>query len=545
MPLRFRQADCLTQGPKIFYTYSTLITRHAVYNPLWHSPGIHTTNYIERLYTSMNSETAQNASPDINAGHTRPREESFAELLAQSSRQTVRFSPGQKIRAKIVSISGDLAFIDLGDKSEGGIDLHEFRDKAGNTDVKPGDEFDVFFVSVENGIRKFTTMVHGYSAISLKSIRDAFEAEIPVQGEIKREVKGGFEVLVGDVRGFCPFSQIDLKGGREGGIYLGRTFPFRVLEFEENGRNIILSRRAILEKEKTENIEKLRETLQVGAEVNGTVRSVMNFGAFVDLGGVDGLIPASELSWVKNEKPSDILSVGQQVTARIISIDWEKNKLSLSIKALEPDPWTVLADRYIEGSRVSGKIVRLAPFGAFVNLEPGIDGLIHISNIGAGRRINHPKEVVETGQTVEVYVLSVDRENRKISLSINPRVEPQKIPPPEVGETLDGTVEKIMPFGVFVKLKSGLTGLVPNNEMATSQGADHRKMFPEGSGMKVTVIEVDSDSNKVKLSRKAAMDMEVKLEYQEYLSESGQTGSSSAGFGTFGDLLKAKLEGRK
>jgi small subunit ribosomal protein S1 len=381
--------------------------------------------------------------------------------------------------------------------------------------------------------------------VSLRSIRDAFEAEIPVQGEIKREVKGGFEVLVGDVRCFCPFSQIDLKGGREGGVYLGRTFPFKVLEFEENGRNIILSRRANLEKEKTEKIEKLKETLQIGAEVIGTVRSVMNFGAFVDLGGIDGLIPASELSWVRNEKPSDILSVGQQVTAKILSIDWEKNKLSLSLKAMEPDPWTQIADTYTEGSRISGKIVRLAPFGAFVNLEPGIDGLIHISNLGAGRRINHPKEVVETGQTVEVYVLSVDKESRKISLSINPKVEPQKITLPEVGETLEGKVEKIMPFGIFVKLKSGLTGLVPNNEMATSQGADHKKMFPEGSEMKVTVVEVDTDSNKVKLSRKAAMDMVVKQEYQEYLTESGQTNSSSSSFGTFGDLLKAKLEGKK
>lgn len=493
----------------------------------------------------MNSETVKNTSPATNLPNTPVREESFAELLAQSSKQTVRFSPGQKLRTRIVSISGDLAFIDLGDKSEGAIDLIEFRDKDGNIQAKAGDEIDAFFISVESGIRKFTTLVHGYSAVSLKSVRDAFEAEIPVQGEIKREVKGGFEVLVGDVRCFCPFSQIDLKGGREGGVYLGRTFPFKVLEFEENGRNIILSRRANLEKEKTEKIEKLRETLQVGAEVSGTVRSVMNFGVFVDLGGIDGLIPASELSWVRNERPSDILSLGQQVTAKILSIDWDKNKLSLSLKAMEPDPWSQIADTYAEGSRITGKIVRLAPFGAFVNLEPGIDGLIHISNLGAGRRINHPKEVVETGQTVEVYVLSVDKESRKISLSINPKVEPEKITLPEVGETLEGKVEKIMPFGVFVKLKSGLTGLVPNNEMSTSQGADHKKMFPEGSEMKVTVIEVDRDNNKVKLSRKAAMDMVVKQEYQEYLTESGQTSGSSASFGTFGDLLKAKLEGKK
>jgi small subunit ribosomal protein S1 len=494
----------------------------------------------------MNAETTENTpagNNDVTAAGS--PEESFAELFKKSDKQAVRYSPGQKIKARIVSISGDLAFIDLGDKSEGAINVSEFRDKEGNSRVKAGDEFEAFFVSVENGIRKFTTMIRGYSAVSLKNIRDAFEAEIPVQGEIKREVKGGFEVLVGDVRCFCPFSQIDLKGGREGGIYLGRTFPFKVLEFEENGKNIILSRRSLLEQEKAEKVEKLKETLQAGMNVTGTVRSVMNFGAFVDLGGIDGLIPASEISWVRNDRPSDILSLGQQVTTRILSVDWENNKLSLSLKAMEPDPWSIVAGTYAEGSRVSGKVVRLTPFGAFVNLQPGIDGLIHISNLGTGRRIHHPKEVVEVGQTLEAYVLSVDADNRKISLSVNPKVEPEKIALPGVGEVLEGKVEKIMPFGVFVKLKSGLTGLIPNNEMATAQGSDLKKMFPEGSDIKVAVIEIDASSNKIKLSRKAAMDMAVKQEYEEYLTESRQADGSSAGLGTLGDLLKAKMEGKK
>jgi small subunit ribosomal protein S1 len=194
---------------------------------------------------------------------------------------------------------------------------------------------------------------------------------------------------------------------------------------------------------------------------------------------------------------------------------------------------------------VSGKVVRLTPFGAFVNLQPGIDGLIHISNLGSGRRIHHPKEVVEVGQTLEAYVLSVDADNRKISLSVNPKVEPEKIALPGVGEVLEGKVEKIMPFGVFVKLKSGLTGLIPNNEMATAQGSDLKKMFPEGSDIKVAVIEIDASSNKIKLSRKAAMDMAVKQEYEEYLTESRQADGSSAGLGTLGDLLKAKMEGKK
>jgi small subunit ribosomal protein S1 len=494
----------------------------------------------------MNSESAENTSMNAPVEQNdAPREESFAELLEKSSRKAVRFTPGQRIKTRVVGISGDIAFIDLGDKSEGAVNTAEFRDKDGNLQVKTGDEFDAFFVSVDNGIRKFTTLVHGYSAVSLRNIRDAFEAGLPVQGEIKREIKGGFEVLAGDVRCFCPFSQIDLKGGREGGVYLGSSFAFKVLEFEDYGKNIILSRRAILEKEKAEKVLQLKEALQVGMDVTGTVRSVMNFGAFVDLGGVDGLIPASELSWVRTERPSDILTAGQQVKVKILSIDWDNNKLSLSLKAMEPDPWTTIKGKYPEGSLVTGKIVRLAPFGAFVNLEPGIDGLIHISNLGAGRRINHPREIVETGQAIDAYVLSVDTESRKISLSINSRVEPEKIVLPEAGDILEGKVERVMQFGVFVKLSSGLTGLVPNSEMATAQGSDHKKMFPEGSDMKVAVLEVDRESKKVKLSRKAAMDIAVKKEYEEYITESRQGVSSSGSFGTLGDLLKAKMEEKK
>jgi small subunit ribosomal protein S1 len=472
-------------------------------------------------------------------------EESFASLFEKSNRESVRLAPGQKVKVRVVSVTGDLVYVDLGGKSEGVIDLNEFKDKQGAAQVKEGDEVEAFFVSVENGVRKLTTLVHGYSAVSLRSISDAFEAEVPVQGEIKREVKGGFEVLVGDVRCFCPFSQIDLKGGREGGVYLGRTFPFKILEFEENGKNIILSRRAVLEKEKEAKIQKLKEVLVAGMEVVGTVRSVQNFGAFVDLGGVDGLIPASEISWVRNGKPSDILSAGQQVTVKVLSVDWQNNKLSLSLKAMEPDPWTLIVGKYPEGGTVRGTIVRLAPFGAFVNLEPGIDGLIHISNLGAGRRINHPKEVVEVGQTIEAYILAVDVQGRKISLSMNPKVEPEKIVLPQAGDLVEGAVEKVMPFGIFVKLKSGLSGLVPNSELGTPQGSDHRKMFPEGTEMKIAVIEVDKETNKIKLSRKAAMDMTVKQEYEEYLSESRQSVSSSGGLGTLGDLLKAKMEGKK
>jgi small subunit ribosomal protein S1 len=477
-------------------------------------------------------------------GENGQQEESFAELLEKSSGRSERLRPGQKVRARVVSISGDLVYIDLGGKSEGTVDLREFVDKDGNPAVKEGDEIDAFFVSAQDGVRRMTTLVNGYSAVSLSEIRSAHEAGVPVNGDVKREVKGGFEVSVSGIRCFCPFSQIDLKGGREGGIFLGRTFPFKVLEFGEEGRNVILSRRVLLEQERQVKIEQLRGTLSVGAEVTVPVTSVQNFGAFVDLGGIDGMIPASEISWERSVNPMNVLAPGQQVTAKIISLDWEKMRLTLSLKAMQPDPWASVPEKYPVDGKVKGKIVRLAPFGVFVNLESGIDGLVHISNLGAGRRINHPKEVVEVGQEVEAYVLSVDAQARKISLSLQPKVEPKKIVLPGVGEVIDGVVEKVMPYGIFVKIKEGLAGLIPNSEMATAGGSDHKRMFPAGTAMQVVVIEVDTATNKVRLSRKAAMEKTAQEEFDQY-SDTAKAESSGSSLGSLGDILRAKLEEKK
>jgi small subunit ribosomal protein S1 len=468
--------------------------------------------------------------------------ESFAKLLEKDSTRNTRLTPGQKVKARVVSISGDLVYIDLGGKSEGVIDLEEFREKDGSVRILAGQEIEAFFLSVQNGIRKLTTLVNGYSAAGLKSIQGAYEAGLPVNGEVKREVKGGFEVLAGEVRCFCPYSQIDMKSGREGGIYLGQTFPFRVLEFEEEGRNIVLSRRALLEEERQRVIDRLKETLSEGAEIQGRVNSLQKFGAFVDIGGMEGLVPMSELSWNRNEKVENILAVGQTVTVRVLAVDWANNRLTLSLKALQPDPWSLAAEKYTVDGRVNGTIVRLAPFGAFVNLEPGIDGLVHISNLGAGRRINHPREVVEVGQMVEAYILSVDNENRKISLSLQPKVEPKKIVLPEVGDVIEGVVDKVMPYGIFLRMSNGLNGLVPNSEMGTPAGADHKHMFPSGTEMQVVVLDVDAGSNKVRLSRKAVTEKAAREEYDQYRASVKEAEAQSGGLGSLGDLLKAKMQ---
>jgi small subunit ribosomal protein S1 len=468
--------------------------------------------------------------------------ESFAKLLEKSSARNMRLAPGQKVKARVVSISGDLVYIDLGGKSEGVIALEEFRENDGAVRIAEGDEIEAFFLSVQNGVRKLTTLLNGYSPMELQSIRSASEAGLPVNGEVKREVKGGFEVQVGGVRCFCPHSQIDMKGGREGGVYLGQVFPFKVLEYEEEGRNIILSRRALLEEEKQKVIGRLKETLKEGSEIKGRVSSLQRFGAFVDMGGVEGLIPMSELSWARAEKIEDILSVGQEVTVKILSLDWDSNRFTLSLKALQPDPWALVAEKYPVDAQVKGTVVRLAPFGAFVNLEPGIDGLVHISNLGAGRRINHPREVVEAGQIVEAYIVSVDSENRKISLSMKPKVEPKKIVLPEVGELIEGVVDRVMPYGIFLKMSNGINGLIPNSEMGTPPGTDHKQMFPPGTEMQVVVVDVEAGSSKVRLSRKAVMEKAARAEYDHYRDSVKEAEAQSGGLGSLGDILKAKLQ---
>jgi small subunit ribosomal protein S1 len=493
----------------------------------------------------MSDENIENTSPDpeITEGQG-GQEEDFASMLEKSS-MGGRLYPGQKVRAKVVSISGDLVYINLGGKSEGAVDLAEFIDNDSAADVHEGDEIEAFFVTVQDGLMKLTTLIGGYSAATLNAIRDAYEAGVPINGEVKKEIKGGFEISVGGVRGFCPFSQIDLKTMRNGGEYLGQTFAFKVLEYREEGRKIVLSRRVLLEQEKEAQVGKLRESLAAGMDITVTVKSIHNFGAFVDLGGIDGLIPASEISWDRSITPGEVLAVGLNITAKIISLDWENSRLALSLKAMQPDPWTSVADKYPVDSRVSGSIVRLAPFGAFVKLEPGIEGLVHISNLGAGRRINHPREVVEAGQWVEVYVLSIDQQNRKISLSMQPKVEPAKTVLPATGEILHGTVERVMPYGIFLKMDNGITGLIPNIEMGTPSGTDHRRMFSPGSKMQVAVLDVDTEKNKVRLSRKALLEKAAQDEFNEYKESVKNPAESSGSLGNLGEIIRAKLEEKK
>ncbi len=491
----------------------------------------------------MTEENIQNTVSDADAHADAmygTEEEDFATLFEKSSTGSKRLEPGQKVNARVVSISGDYVFIDLGGKSEGVINLNEFIQEDGTYKVSEGETIDAFFVNFSDGLKRFTSKTRGYSTVDLQGIRNAYEASLPVNGKVVSELKGGFEVHVGKVRCFCPFSHIDLKGERKSEPYISQTFPFKVLEYKENGRNVILSRRVLLEEEQQERLVQFKESLQVGMEVTGKIRAIQKFGAFVDLGGIDGLIPSSELSWNRAERAENLLSVGQEVTVRVIAIDWEKNRLTLSIKSMQPDPYASAAENYPVDSMVKGTIVRLENFGAFVNLEPGVDGLIPISKFGAGKRIKHPKEVVEVGQLVEARVIDIDAASRKITLSMEQKINIEDIQFPAVGDIVNGTVEKVIPAGVFLKIGEHLNGFIPNSEMGTPRGTNHNRMFPAGTAMQAIVTEVDRNRKKVTLSRNKVDEKIEEDTYNSYRDSVKKEEQATGGLGNLGDLLREK-----
>ncbi len=297
----------------------------------------------------------------------------------------------------------------------------------------------------------------------------------------------------------------------------------------------------LLEEEQEIQKKKFKESLQAGMDMTGKVRSIQKFGVFVDIGGIDGLIPLSELSWSKGDKPSDLFTVGDEVTVKILDIDWERDRVTLSVKAIQPDPFLSAPEKYPVESMVHGTVVRLESFGAFVNLEPGIDGLIPISKLGAGRRVNHPKEVLEVGQIVEAQVLDVNPEKRRISLSIEKKVPQQDIILPSVGNLVDGTVERVLTSGVLLRIGEGLTGFIPNSEMGTLKGSNHSRMFPQGTAMQAVVIEVDKDRNRVTLSRSQVDNKVERDTYTQYRDKTHEEEKSTGGLGSLGELLKAKF----
>jgi small subunit ribosomal protein S1 len=356
-------------------------------------------------------------SDDRNRPEETLEEESFAELFEQSYKGQGRIAPGEKVTAQVLKITGDWIFLNTGRKGEGILDKKEMIDAEGNLTVKEGDTISAWFLSSSNNEMRFTTKLGG--AATHSGLEEAWRSGIPVEGSVEKEVKGGFEVKVaGSVRAFCPYSQMGQRRTENPEALVGKHLSFRITEYGERGKNIVLSHRSILEEEQRRQREELRETLQEGMRVKGKVTSIRDFGAFVSIGCVEGLLPISEVAWGRVADIREYLSEGQELEVVVKQIDWENNKFSFSARETLVDPWETVSKSYPEGTFHTGKVARLTAFGAFVTLAAGIDGLIHISRLGEGKRISHPREVLKEGDTVEVKVENVDRENRRLSLTL-------------------------------------------------------------------------------------------------------------------------------
>ena len=345
---------------------------------------------------------------------------SFADLFEQSGKQGKSWlEPGQKLTGKVLKIGSEWIFMDTGQKGEGVIERKEFLDMDGNLTVKEGDAIAAYFLSSSHGEMRFTTRIGGGATGGSTQLEQAWQAGVPVEGVVEKEIKGGYEIkLGGSARAFCPYSQIALRRVENPEALIGTRLTFQISEYGENGRNIIVSRRVLLEEEQRRLKEEAHAGINEGMTVTGTVTSLQDYGAFVDIGGLEGLLPVSEIGWSRVKDIREVLTVGQQLKVVVKSIDREKERISLSIKDTLADPWEQVSQKFPEGSFHSGTVARLDTFGAFVTLGDGIDGLLHISKLGGGKRINHPREVVKEGEQIEVKIESIDLGNRRISLAL-------------------------------------------------------------------------------------------------------------------------------
>ncbi len=481
-----------------------------------------------------------------------PAEEmSFAEMFELAEKQSAErrkkqsaeiggnIRPGQVIFAKVVGFSHDSVFLDVGAKAEGIIAKSELADENGDLDIKEGDKVEARVRKFEGGAVILSKVLPHQSLKNREELREAYRIGLAVEGRVTGQNKGGFDVEVAGMRAFCPASQIDLRPAKPE-TYVGKKFPFKLSEFKDNGRNIVVSRRVLLEEEQKKKAEEILKTLEVGAVVDGVVTTLKDYGAFVDIGGLEGLVHLSEVTHGHIKKPSEVLKVGYPVKAKVLKIEDGKGgtkKISLSMKALTEDPWVTAQATVKEGMKVKGKVARIQDFGAFVEILPGVDGLIHVSNMSLDRRVKNPKDVVKVGDEVEATVIKAEWEKRRIGLSLVKT--PQELANELAkGRVFDGSVDRIESFGIFVKLPNGARGLVPAAETGTQRGADLKKEFESGQTVKVVVQDLDTKNGRIRMSIRAAKEAEERAEFEGYMSTSNKKGK---GLGTLGDLLKKQL----
>ncbi len=431
-------------------------------------------------------------------------EESFAELF-ESSQALVK--EGQVVSGTVLSIDPEHVLVDVGCKSEGMIATWEFADDDGVARIQVGQKVEVLVEQSEN--EDGVIVLSKEKADRLRvwdHLQSAYDNSEVVEGVINGRVKGGLSVNLKGVKAFLPGSQVDLRPVRNLDRMIGEPHKFKIIKFNKRRGNIVLSRRALLETERQSLRQKTLEILKEGLVVEGIVKNITDYGAFIDLGGIDGLLHITDMSWGRISHPSEVFQVGDQVRVRVLKFDPETERVSLGLKQTQPDPWISIGDRYPIGLRIRGKVVSLADYGAFVELEPGIEGLIHISEMSWTKRVKHPSKVVAIGDEVDVLVLEVDPQNRKISLGMK-QTEPnpwslleERYP---MGTKVKGVVRNVTNFGVFVGIEDGIDGLIHVSDISWTQKIrDPKELFKKGDELEAMVLKVDTESEKFSLGLK-------------------------------------------
>ncbi|MEM7026872.1 MAG: 30S ribosomal protein S1 [Pseudomonadota bacterium] len=432
--------------------------------------------------------------------------ESFAELFEQSQIET-KMRPGTIVSATVVDVIDDNVIVNAGLKSEGIIPIEQFFDENGDLEVSLGDSVDVALDSIEDGYGETRlSREKAKRKIAWEELEKAHEADETVKGVITERVKGGFTVDIDKVRAFLPGSLVDVRPVRDTSYLEGKPLEFKVIKIDQRRNNVVVSRRAVVESENSTEREELLENLSEGALVKGVVKNLTDYGAFLDLGGIDGLLHITDMAWKRVKNPSEIVNIGDEIEVKVLKFDREKNRVSLGLKQMGEDPWMDLTRRYPEGARLHGKVTNLADYGCFVELEEGVEGLVHVSEMDWTNKNVHPSKLVHIGDEVDVVILDIDQERRRISLGMKQcQANPweQFAATHNKGDRVSGLIKSITDFGIFIGLDGGIDGLVHLSDVSWADDAeDAVRHFTKGEELETVVLAVDAERERISLGIK-------------------------------------------
>ncbi|MCH2058472.1 MAG: 30S ribosomal protein S1 [Thalassotalea sp.] len=435
--------------------------------------------------------------------------ENFAQLFEESLKE-IETRPGSIIKGTVVKIEKDNVIVDAGLKSESVISIDQFKNSAGEVEIEVGSEVDVALDATDDGFGE--TVLSREKAKRHEAwqvLEKAYEEKETVIGVINGKVKGGFTVEVSNIRAFLPGSLVDVRPVRDTAHLEGKDLEFKVIKLDQKRNNVVVSRRAVIESESSVERDELLESLQEGQEVKGIVKNLTDYGAFVDLGGIDGLLHITDMAWKRVKHPSEIVNVGDEIQVKVLKFDRERTRVSLGMKQLGEDPWVAIANRYPEGSKLSGRVTNLTDYGCFVEIQEGVEGLVHVSEMDWTNKNIHPSKVVNLGDTVEVLVLEIDEERRRISLGLK-----QCVPNPweefaknfNKGDKVSGKIKSITDFGIFIGLDGGIDGLVHLSDISWNGGEEVVREYKKGDEITAVVLQVDPERERISLGVKQAED---------------------------------------